>query len=283
MKNDDLPDKPLSDDPEENLRMENELLRLKLKAELGAESHHISNIDPGIENEFLKNVLAFEQNFANAKAAKVYDLVGKPAFIKAVDLTDEQVEAALEEISDLLSENNIEIYFGDNDEYDNRTKYQFITEELFDHETTFMPMPGMTTCFDYEEFHPNHKKDIENRAMGFLSEWFKKSLNEKSWELANEFILPDRQILSKADVAAQLTRIFDSFTAFKNEKYKFFDVGFQLTDGTGIGHAEGGVRYDAILENGEIVKFGGPFKLYMTYEGGWWCIFHIVFPGFEYF
>lgn len=283
MINDELPDGPLSDDPEENLRMQNELLRLKLKAELGADSHRISNIDPGIENEFLKNVLAFEQNFANAKATKVYDLVGKPAFKKAEQLTDEQVEAALEEIIDLLSENNIEIYFGDTDEYDNRTKYCFITEELFDHETTFMPMPGMTTCFDYEEFHPNHKKDIENRAMEFLSGWFKKSLNEKSWELANEFILPDRQILSKATVAAQLTRIFDSYAAFKEEKYKIFDIGFQLNDDTGIGHAEGGVRYDAVLENGEIVKFGGPFKLYMTCDGGWWSIFHIIFPGFEYF
>ncbi|MDR3694171.1 hypothetical protein [Mucilaginibacter sp.] len=283
MKNDDLPDKPLSDDPEENLRMENELLRLKLKAELGAESHHISNIDPGIENEFLKNVLAFEQNFSNAKEASVYDLVGKPSFKKADELTDAQVEAALAEIIDLLTANNIKVYFGDADEYNGRTKYLFITEELFDHETTFMPIPGMTTCFDYEEFHPNHKKDIENRAMEFLSEWFKKSLNEKSWELANEFILPDRQILSKATVAAQLSRVFDSYTAFKNEKYKIIDIGYQLNDDTGIGHAEGGVRYDGVLENGEIVTFGGPFKLYMTYEGGWWCIFHIVFPGFEYF
>ena len=33
--NDDLTNEPLSDDPEENLRMENELLRLKLQAELG--------------------------------------------------------------------------------------------------------------------------------------------------------------------------------------------------------------------------------------------------------
>jgi len=283
MKNDELPDEPLSDDPEENMRIENELLRLKLKAELGAESHHITNIDPGIENEFLKNVIAFEQNFANAKPAKVYDLVGKPLFKSADGLTDEQLEKALAEITALLSENNIEIYFGDDDAYDSRTKYQFITEELFDHETTFMPMPGMTTCFDYEEFHPNHQKDIETRAMDFLSQWFKKSLDEKSWVLANQFILPDRQILNKTDIAAQLARIFDSYSAFKDEKYKIFDIGFRLDDETGLGHAEGGVRYDAVLENGEVVKFGGPFKLYMSYEAGWWSIFHIVFPGFEYF
>jgi hypothetical protein len=38
----------------------------------------------------------------------------------------------------------------------------------------------------------------------------------------------------------------------------------------------------AMLENGEFVPIGGPFKLYMTLEGGWWSIFHIVFPGFKY-
>jgi hypothetical protein len=161
--------------------------------------------------------------------------------------------------------------------------YCFITEELFDHETTFIPMPGMTTCFDYEEFHPNHKKDIRNRAIEFLSQWFKKSFSEQSWELANEFILPNGQILSKENVVTRINCIFDSYTVFKDANYKIFDVGFQLNDETGIGHAEGGVRYDAVLENGETAKFGGPFKLYMGYEGGWWSIFHIVFPGFAYF
>ncbi len=278
--NDDMADLPLSDDPEENLRIENELLRLKLKAELGAESHSTGHLDPGIENEFLKNVMAFEQNWANAKPAKVYDLLGKPDFKRAADLDDDEIEEELEKITGLLAEKDMEVYFGDG--YDSRTKYHFITEELFDHETTFAPMPGMTTHFDYEEFHPNHKKDIERRAEEFLTEWFKRSLNEQSWELASEFILPDRKILSKAEVVAQMKRIFDAYTAFTDEKYKIIESGFQLDENMGLGHAEGVVKYDAILENGESVRIGGPFKLYMTLEGEWWSIFHIVFPGFKY-
>ena len=281
-KNDNMADLPLSDDPEESLRMENELLRLKLKAELGADPHSAEDIDPEIENEFLKNVLAFEHNWAKAKPAKVYDLLGKPAFKKAADLSDNEIEEELEKITGLLSEKDIEVYFGE-DEYDSRTKYHFITEELFDHETTFAPMPGMTTNFDYEEFHPNHKKDIERRAEEFLSGWFKQSLDEKSWELASQFILPDRKILSKAEVAAQVRRIFDAYTSFTGEKYKIIDIGFELEEYTGIGHAGGVVKYDAVLENGERVSIGGPFKLYMALEGGWWSIFHIVFPGFKYF
>ncbi len=280
---DDMADLPLSDDPEENLRIENELLRLKMKAELGAESHSSGKLDPGIENEFLKNVMAFEQNWANAKPAKVYDLLGKPDFKKAGDLNDEEIEEELEKITDLLFEKDMQVYFGDEEDYDSRTKYHFITEELFDHETTFAPMPGMTTHFDYEEFHPNHKKDIERRAEEFLSGWFKRSLNEKSWELADQFILPDRKILSKAEVATQMKRIFDAYTDFTDEKYKIIESGFELDGYTGLGHAGGAVKYEAVLENGGSVHIGGPFKLYMTLESGWWSIFHIVFPGFKYF
>ncbi len=274
-------DQPISDDPEENLRMENELLKLKMQAELGAQSYSTSDIDPEIENEFLKNVMAFEQNYANAKPVKIGDLAGNPEVKKAADLADDEIETELEKITALLSEKNIEVYFGEG--YDSRIKYQFITEELFDHETTFMPMPGMTTCFDYEEFHPNNKKDIENRATEFLTEWFERSLNEKSWELGDPFILPDGKILSKTDVVAQVKRIFDSYTAFTDEKYKFFDIGFQMDGYNGMGHAEGAVKYMAVLENGEVMPMSGPFKLYMTFEVGWWSIFHIVFPGFEYF
>jgi hypothetical protein len=280
--NDDISDFQLSEDPEENLRMENELLRLKLKAELGAESHNITDIDPEIENAFLKNVLAFEHNFANAKPAKVYDLLGKPDFIRVVDLTDELIEQALEEVTGLLAENNMEVYFGDG--YDSRTKYHFITEELFEHETTFVAMPGMTTHFDYEEFHPNHKKDIENRTIDFLTQWFKRDVSEKSWELSGQFILPDRTILSKAEVVAKMKMIFAAYNAFTDEKYKIFEIGFELDEeeGTGMGHAEGAAIYNAVLENGENMLIKGQFKFYLTLEHGWWSICHIIFPGFEY-
>lgn len=279
--NDETADLPLSDDPEENLRIENELMKLKLQAELGAKSFSASDINPEIENAFLKNVMAFEQNWAGAKPVKVYELLGKPDFKRSEDLTDDELETALDEISDLLSEKNIDVYF--DDEVDNRSRYRFITEELFEEESTFMPMPGMTTCFDYEEFHPNHKKDIERRAEEFINEWLGRTLNEKSWELASEFILPDRQILPKAKVVAQCKKIFDAYNGFKDGEFKIIESGFQLDEGSGLGHAGGVVKYEAVLENGETIRIGGPFKLYMTLEHGWWGIFHIVFPGFKYF
>jgi hypothetical protein len=105
MNNDnELSDGLLSDDPKENMRMENELLRLKLKAELGAESKNVSNIDPEIENQFLKNILAFEHNYANSRLVKIYDLLGQPDFKNANELTDELLFIALHEVTELLLE-----------------------------------------------------------------------------------------------------------------------------------------------------------------------------------
>jgi hypothetical protein len=280
MKNDELPDQPLSNDPEENLRMENELMKLKLQAELGAQSHSFSELDPAIENEFLKNVMAFEQNFAKAKPAKVFDLVGKPAFKKSADLNDEEIEQELGRITDLLAEKNIEIYFGDDDAYDSRTRYHFITEDLFEHETTFPPMPGMTTYFDYEEFHPNHKKEIEKRALKFLSAWIEKDIKDCSWELAHHAILPDKKILSKAEVVTQIEHIFSFSTGFTDAHHEIFDIGFDLN--AGMGHAEGGIKYGVVLKNGETVPVGGAFKLYFSLESEYWSIVYMVLPGFKY-
>jgi len=49
----------------------------------------------------------------------------------------------------------------------------------------------------------------------------------------------------------------------------------------GLGHAEGIVKYDAILESGERKSFEGPFKLYMSLHYEWWSIFYFVMEGFK--
>jgi hypothetical protein len=42
------------------------------------------------------------------------------------------------------------------------------------------------------------------------------------------------------------------------------------------------VKYNAILENGEIIHIEGPFKLYFqTQDSSWWDIFFFYWPGFE--
>ena len=140
----------------------------------------------------------------------------------------------------------------------------------------------MIRHFTYEEFHPNHKLDIENRTMEFLSHWFDRSFDEHSWELSDAFILPDGKILSKAEVSKKLKTVLDCYTDFTDCKYSIDDIRFELNNDTGMGHAEGTVKFNAILENHEVKSFEGPFKLYLSLDTEWWSIFYFVFPGFEF-
>jgi hypothetical protein len=280
MDNSNMPDDLPGTNDEEKLRFENELLRLKLQAEFGGDSFSAGSLDPSLENEFLKNVMMFERGHAGAKRVKIFDLLGHPVFKKTNELDDEQVSTELEKVTDLLAEKNIEINFSGS--YDDRTKYSFITDELFEHEVDDFTLEGMTTYFDYEEFHPNHALDIENRAKEFLNGWFEKDLNERNWCFDDNFVLPDRTILTKKNVTDKIGEIFDHYGPFTDCDYKILDIGFQLNDEGGIGHAEGLVKYKADLANNEQVDIRGPFKLYLSSTYGLWSIFHIVFPGFEY-
>jgi hypothetical protein len=270
-------DEPLSEDPEENLRLENQLLHLKLKAELGAESQSFEGVPPEIENEFLKNVLAFEHASANAKQVTLYEYLGEPPFTAASELDNEAIETALEEIEAFLGEKNIAADFIA--EYDSRTKYTFITEELFGHEVDDFMLPGMVMHFTYEEFHPNHKMDIENRAKRFLDDWFEQKFNEYSSELAYTFILPDGRTLKKTEVLEKFQYFFDSYTAFTDYDYTIADMAFELQGENGMGYAQGFLKYNAVLESNETITIEGPFKLYFALEYECWSIFYFVFPG----
>ena len=55
-----------------------------------------------------------------------------------------------------------------------------------------------------------------------------------------------------------MSLFFEAFEDFKNHKFMIGEVSFQLHgEGNGVGHAEGMVKYDAVLDNGEIIHFEG--------------------------
>ena len=55
-------DEKFSDNEIENLQIENEMLRIKLKAQFGDafQMESSNSLPPEIENQFLKNILAFQ-------------------------------------------------------------------------------------------------------------------------------------------------------------------------------------------------------------------------------
>jgi hypothetical protein len=288
MSNDFNENDELSEEEREKLRLENEILKLKMQAQFGAMfgGDGSEEFTPEMEHAFLKNVLAFEEQYQNRKMITVYDLLGKPAYKKFEQLQPDELKPALIALFELMKEKNVELHV--RAKYEPSIIYKFITEELFEHETDDMQMEGMIQNFTYEEFHPNHKLDIEEQTMAFLKNWFEQNFAANNTILADTlFLLTDPSkppvYISKEEVAERMQMIFDSYEKFDDCKLALMDISFQWddTNDRGMGYSEGGVKYNAVMENGEAEKIEGPFKLYFSCEYGLWQVMHFVFPQFK--
>jgi len=246
-----------SNDPEENLRIENELVKLKMQAERGAFfGGNMEQIPPELEAQFLKNVLQFEES--------------KPA----------EIETELKRIVELLHPRNIILeVLG---KYELSVIYKFITDELFQEKIREVNIPGYMHSFIYEEFHPNHSVDIGRTAQEFLDHWFEKSFDEDRVEFADTIVTAEGITYPRNEVVLKLCKCLDSYKEFRNIKFMGSDTSFEWdeVEKRGLGHAEGTFKYDAEIENSELIQIEGPFKLYMINEDGFWKIFYFVFPGF---
>ena len=115
---------------EDQLKIENELLRLKLELEHGMTHLETSTLNTELENSWLNNIYNFEQQFNNAKRIKVYGAIGRPAFRNFATLSTQEVSAALKEILSVMEENGVELDRAC--AYEDAVIYKFITEELFE-------------------------------------------------------------------------------------------------------------------------------------------------------
>lgn len=278
-------DEKFSNDPEEQLRIENELLRLKLQAETGAELQQLKDIPADVENAFLNNILAFERQLDNIEEIRIYDLIGAPTdFKNESDLSHDEIESELERLNELLEAHQIEVDYGT--DYSSRLKYKFITEELFEHSTQKFDIPDMVHHFIYEEFHPNHTLSIEGIAEDFLEMWFSRSLDKDSYIFSEEMVSEDGRPVSKEEFLLRIQHVFDAYLDFENAKYDIQDVSFKLMpegqEPTAMGYAEGTLRYDAVLENKEVQEINSAFKLYMQHRCGYWELINIKMPGLEF-
>jgi hypothetical protein len=269
------------DHPQQDVRFENELLKLKLQAERGASFYNVNeDLPPEIEAEFLKNIIRFEECFDNAKEITVYEKIGSPEYKKAEVLNEEEMENELKKIMDILHSHQIELdVMG---RYQPSVIYKFITEELFQEKTMEIDIPGYINGFIYEEFHPNHRLDIQTTAQQFFDDWFNKKFGEFSSGFANQIVTSNGDTFTREEILLKLAHCLESYHSFDDIRCSEPVISFEWNDEDvkGMGHAEGTFSYNARLENGESIDISGPFKLYMINEFGLWRIFYFVFPGF---
>ena len=275
-----------SDDPEENLRLENEFLKMKMMAESGGifGGNEGSDLPPEIENQWLKNVMEFEKAYANAKPKKIVELLGNPCFNNEKDMDDGKFKAEFTRLQKLLKDHNVNVDFiGPQTD---RVKYHFITGELFEHETDFIPVKGMTTNFIYEEFHPDHKSEITELTEEFLNDFLERKLSIDTRYINDDIIIPDGNVISKEQLINRFYSMYEVAVEFENTSFQIENIEFEIREDTedapsGMGFSEGEIQYDMIFKNGERKKIHGPFKIYFGRKWDLWTIYFFYLAGYN--
>jgi hypothetical protein len=272
-----------SDDENENLRIENELLRIQLKAQYGDAFYMDANagLPPEVENQFLKNILAFEAGKQNTALTTVYEKIGRPPYRPVEELSTEEISEELNRITAIMESHQIGLDICDGP-YEDEVIYKFITEELFAHEIDMEPLFGGNWNFIYEEFHPNNEADIRKNTHRFFKHWSERNFDEYSSELDYDLVTLDGRQMTREELYKIMSHFFDSFDRFENDGYNIDSIDVkELEDKTAMGFSEGMYKYDAVMENGETLHFEGPYKLYMRRTDNYWIIFCFMIPGFK--
>jgi hypothetical protein len=152
---------------EQNLKNENEFLKMKLMLEQGAEFGTIKSdgeLPASVENDFLDYVVAYEKQAAERKMIKVFDRIERPTHFKPMaQIQDNEIDTAWNELDAHLNKYHIDLAVC-SPNISNRELYRFATEELFNYEMNDIFIPGGMTCFTYDEFYPDHIYDNTNYA-----------------------------------------------------------------------------------------------------------------------
>lgn len=262
--------------PEDDLKAENNLLKLKLGLEHGMQMEDTSTLSPGLENQWLKSVYAFEQQFKDAKPIKVYDYIGQPAFRKWDTLTSGETGKELERIQSVMEKSGVEV--GCICEYDDAIIYRFITEELFQHEMDGMFVPGMTCHFIYEEFHPNHDYDLRRQANDFMNAIFTRPWNAEldDMALARKVSFSDKDY-DRTGISAIIRAFQEAYAAFDFEK---FDICEVLID-TELTKADvcANLSWSGKMKQGDKIRHEGNCSFHFVREDDYWSIGDLYIPG----
>ena len=249
----------------EKLRIENELKKMKLRLEHGAiilDFSDTKSVHPLIENEFLNSVEAFENSSRNAKPVLLYDFIERPDFIPVNDIPDSQISDELDRIMNILSENGIQL--DTLCDVEDREIYRFVTEELFVHEIDNMRIPGMMTCFIYEEFHPNHEYDLRRYSLEGIEAFLNKE---------DEY--HEMHFTTEAVESIWFRTFRDAFGSFSIQHFEITDITIREIDAS----ISFNIDFTGIIEgSSQKQNYAGSGSLEFLYQYGYWYIQMINFP-----
>jgi hypothetical protein len=149
---------------DEQIRIENEIIKMKLMLEHGAQfstDEGDERMDPALEHAFLKHVLAMEEAYKKGESISIFEKIGSPTDIVALeDLTREDLPMALQTMKERLSAHGIEVRPVE-DDIDPKEFYRFLTRELMN--VKIFDKPGIH-CFFWDTFPRTEGCRLERMA-----------------------------------------------------------------------------------------------------------------------
>jgi len=266
---------------EENIKAENDFLKMKMMLEHGAKvgGNENNELPAEIENEFLNNIMAFEKQFEEHKTIKVFDKIGRPQHFKpANEIADDEIDKTWNQLSDYLNEYGIDLDVC-SPNITTRELYRFTTEELFQHEMDDMDLPGWSTNFIYDEFHPDPIYDNSRLVQQdlFHDIFRKEELFCETHYIKDDFVFNNK-------VYNEYKSYYEMISRFKS----LFDE-IELVE-CNVTHCRAGAtdcevkgNYNASAKTcGNEVLFKGDFKVELSLTDlGYWDMKRIQIDGFN--
>jgi hypothetical protein len=271
---------------EEKLKAENEFLKMKLMLEQGAHfgGDGETRLPAELENEFLKNVMAFEKQYEERKTIKLFDKIGRPQQFKPVnEIPGSEIDKAWNDLSNYLSEQGIHLDVC-SPNISARELYRFTIEELFDHEMDDMNLPGWSTNFIYDEFHPNPVYESEKAVKEELfPALFKvKPVDDYFHCLYDkEILLNGKLYATSAEVKASFNRFKSFFNKIELKKLNIDHCEVVNTEKTIVSG-----KYKAVakaIDDGDKLIFEGQFSVELNPDDlGYWSIRDMQMDGINF-
>jgi hypothetical protein len=270
----------LSDD--EQLKAENEFLKMKMMLENGAQfgSMHQGELSAEFENQFLKNIVAFEEQFASSKTTSVFEKIGQPShFLPSNQIADENITAAWQQLDAYLNTHQISLT-ACSPRVSDRELYRFTTEELFSYQMSDINVEGYFTNFIYDEFYPDHVFENTKTA---LEDCIKDILDTRPLEYMHFYTdavtLNGNANLSQNEVKMLVNRFKAAYSDIVIKELEVADTTINTTHCTVKGNYEATVYFDnqeQTLSGNWQVNFEQDIKF------DYWHIYEITISGIRF-
>lgn len=125
------------------------------------EEEMLGELDEEDDEEFIHNVKEFEREHSKSKMINIYNKIGKPKFNIIKKLDPKSIKDELKKLFLILDKHSIIVHF--HNDYPEKEKYRFITEEIFK-EVVENDKKQHHIAFVYEDYHPemDDEDDDEN-------------------------------------------------------------------------------------------------------------------------